>query len=99
MTACGLRNLRECSLRSLWNKSLIWRVRHFEGRTDLFPRCRFNRGWLFNVGLRMAMQEPELRPDCLVTHDVDNVPMQGVTFNNCQCAGRMFETGMCRAAR
>merc|ERR1719247_532862 len=51
---------------------------------EQFDEELFNRGWLFNVGLRMAMQEPELRPDCLVTHDVDNVPMQGVTFNNCQ---------------
>jgi hypothetical protein len=51
---------------------------------EQFDEALFNRGWLFNVGMRMAMQEPGLKPDCMITHDVDNLPFDGVDYSQCQ---------------
>lgn len=45
----------------------------------------FNRGWLFNVGLRQALQSNETSKmdGCIILHDVDLIPEPGVPYSSC----------------
>jgi hypothetical protein len=40
----------------------------------------FNRGWLFNVGLRLLSSAPG---DCVAVHDVDLLPEPGIRYDRC----------------
>lgn len=48
---------------------------------DQFDAELFNRGWLFNVGFDLAAQKG---PDCVVIHDIDMVPENGVDYSYCE---------------
>ena len=42
----------------------------------------FNRGWLGNVGITLALNS-SIRHDCIVFHDVDLKPAEGVPYTTC----------------
>jgi hypothetical protein len=59
--------------RPSWPPLEIWAVRQED---DALP---FNRGWLFNVGLRLIGSG-----SCVALHDVDLLPLEGVDYAACE---------------
>ena len=58
-----------------WPPLEIWAVRQEEVTT-----LSFNRGWLFNAGLRLLDSDAR----CVALHDVDLLPLDGVDYTACE---------------
>eukprot|EP00397_Hematodinium_sp_SG-2012_P000710 GEMP01000711.1.p1 GENE.GEMP01000711.1~~GEMP01000711.1.p1 ORF type:complete len:1758 (+),score=421.47 GEMP01000711.1:143-5416(+) len=50
---------------------------------EQFDEASFNQGWLFNVGFLLAQKAHKAPFDCIVVHDVNMLPLEGVDYGDC----------------